>query len=324
MNRKAFLTSIMGFFGSFFLNSTFAEDFPSKPIKILLGFGAGGSSDQFTRDFSRLLALKLGKPVVVENKPGAATTISTTFLFNAPADGYTLSIVSSHFASTPKLYPNLPYDVTTDFTHIALQVAIPFILVVNPNLKVNTLQEFITLIKSQPGKYSYGSTGTGGVVHLATERFKQVAGIDIAHIPYKSDIDALLSLIRGDVSFQFGAPSTCLPHIRSGAVKALAWSGIARSAAFTDVPTIAESGYLGFSTFAWFGFIGPPKIPKVIVDRLAKESQAIMSSSEMQAKIINQGMVPISDTMTDKFTGFIKSETEKWGSIISSTGVKAE
>ena len=298
------------------------HDYPSRPIKIILGFAPGGSSDQFTRDLALRLSERLGQPVVVENRPGAATTIATTAVFNAPPDGYTLSVVSSHFAATPKLYPSLTWDVT-DFTPIGLQVIIPALIVVSPKLKVNTLRELVALAKSKPGSLSYGSTGAGGVVHLSTERFKSTAGIDVVHVPYKSDLDAMMAVLRGDVAFQFGAPSTCIPHIRAGALVPLAWSSPQRNAALPDVPTIAESGYPGFSSAAWFGMIGPPRMPKPIVDRLSREVMQIMATTFMAEKIRSQGMEPVADSTPETFASFIKSEAEKWGAVVVATGVKA-
>lgn len=301
-----------------------AQEYPSRPIKIILGFAPGGSSDQFTRDLAQRLTERLGQPVVVENRPGAATTIATTALYNAAPDGYTISVVSSHFAATPKLYPALTYDVNTGFTHIGLQVIVPALVVVSPELKVNTLQELVALCKAKPGALSYGSTGTGGVVHLATERFKAAAGIDVVHVPFKSDFDALLSVMRRDVAFQFGAPSTCLPHIRAGNLKPLAWSSQQRSSALPDVPTIAESGYPGFSSSAWFGMIGPAKMPKPIVDRLSREVMQIMALPAMANKIRSQGMDPVADSTPEKFSSFVKLEAEKWSAVIVATGVKAD
>ena len=324
MKRKTFLhaTGASLVAGSW-IGRAAAQDYPTRPIRILLGFGAGGSSDQFARDLARWVGERLGQPMVVENKPGAATTIATSLLFNSPPDGYTLSVVSSHFAATPKLYPSLPYDVS-QLTPIGLQVIVPALVVTNPKLGVNTLQQLVALAKAKPDALSYGSTGNGGVVHLSTERFKMAAGINMVHVPYKSDGDATLALMRGDLAMQFGAPSTCIPHIKAGNLKPLAWSSLERAPALPDVPTIAESGYPGFSSVAWFGLIGPPKMPKVIVDRLSREVLAVMAMPEMANKIRAQGMQPVADSSPEKFAAYLKSEAEKWGAVVVATGVKAD
>ncbi|MGE0801549.1 MAG: Bug family tripartite tricarboxylate transporter substrate binding protein [Lautropia sp.] len=324
MKRRTFMGRLgtglaVGFPGA----AAWAETYPSRPVRIILGFAPGGSSDQFARLLAQHLTTRLKQAFVVENRPGAATTMATTYLLNAPPDGYTLSVVSSHFAATPKLYPSLPYDVNDDFAPVGLQVIIPALVVVSPQLGVATLQELVAKARKSPGSLSYGSTGTGGVVHLSTERFKLAADIDVVHVPYKNDFEALIGVMRGDIAFQFGAPSTCLPHIRAGKLVPLAWSSPQRNPALPDVPTIAESGYPGFSSSAWFGLIAPKKTPGPIIERLSKEIREIMALPDVVSSIRSQGMEVVLDSTPESFTAFIRSEAQKWAEVIVATGVKA-
>ncbi|MGE0800573.1 MAG: tripartite tricarboxylate transporter substrate binding protein [Lautropia sp.] len=297
---------------------------PNKPVKVLLGFPAGGSIDSLTREIAHGLGNRLGQPFIVENRPGAASTIAMAATARAAPDGYTLCSVSSHLSATPKLYPNLGYDVDTSFTPIALEVIVPTLVVAPASLKVNTLQELVALAKSNPGRLSYASTGNGGVVHLSSERFKAAAGIDIVHVPYRNDVESQMGILRGDVAMQFAVPSTAIVHVRSGAMKALAWSGLQRGSLLPDLPTIAESGYPGFSAVAWYGLIGPANLPRPITERLAAEVGGIINAPDMLAKLRGQGLEPVTDSTPEKFGEFIRSEADKWAAVIVANKIKGD
>ena len=302
----------------------FAQSWPARPVKVLLGFPAGGSIDSITREIAQGLSNRLGQSFIVENRPGAASTIAMAATAAAAPDGYTLCTVSSHLAATPKLYPNLSYDVNTSFTPIALEVVVPTLLVAPASLKVNTVQELVALAKANPGKLSYASTGNGGVVHLSSERFKAAAGIDIVHVPYRNDMESQMGILRGDVAMQFAVPSTAVVHVRAGTMKALAWSSLQRGSMLPDVPTIAESGYPGFSAVAWYGLIGPARLPKPIADRLAAEIRQIISAPDMLTKLRAQGLEPATDSTPERFASFIKSEAEKWAAVIVANNIKGD
>lgn len=201
---------------------------------------------------------------------------------------------------------------------------VPGIVVVNPALKINTLQQLVAAAKAKPGAIAYASTGSGGVTHLATEMFKTAAGIDLAHIPFMTNPDALRELIRGDVQVMFDSPSTSLPHIREGKLIPIAWTSLQRGAVLPNVPTIAESGYPGFSAIAWFGMVAPAKLPRPIADRLSREVHQILALPDLSAKIRSQGTDPVTDSSVDRFGAFLRSEAAKWGGVVAATGAKVD
>jgi tripartite-type tricarboxylate transporter receptor subunit TctC len=304
--------------------ATFAQPYPSRPVRMIVPFPPGGATDLLARVVAQKLGDGLGHQVVVDNRPGAGGTIGSRLMLDAQADGYTIlmSSVSTH-AIGPHLYAKPPYDPMKDFTAITEVSVTPTVLMVSGTLPVNSLKEFIALAKARPGKLNYGSSGVGTQFHLSGELLKLLAGIDMAHIPYKGTALVYPDLFSGQVSMMFDTLSVALPFIKAGRVKALGVTGAKRTPTLPDVPTIAEAGVAGFNADLWLGVWGPAKLPLEITDKLASEIARLLKLPDVRERLAAQGMEPVGNTPA-QFAEFVRRENAQWSKVVKAAGVKAE
>jgi tripartite-type tricarboxylate transporter receptor subunit TctC len=301
------------------------SDYPNKPLKLIVGFAPGGSTDIVGRIVAQRLGERLGQSVVVDNKAGAGGTIGADATAKSAPDGYTLTLgTTSTHAIAAGAYSKLPYDPVADFTPISLVAITPYLLVVNPQVKANNLAEFVTLAKGQPGKLNYASAGNGTATHLAMEMLKDAAGIDLLHIPYKGNAPADVAIIGGEVQAVFGSMPALLQNTKANKVRPLAVGTAARSPALPDVPTVAEQGYAGFEAALWLGIMGPANMPKPIVDRLHMELAAIVATPEFKAAMDANGAEPIASKSPDEFRDMLRGQVTKYVKITKALGIKLD
>jgi tripartite-type tricarboxylate transporter receptor subunit TctC len=300
-------------------------DYPNRPIRLIVGFAPGGSTDIVARIVAQKLSERLGQSVVVENKAGAGGTIGADQAAKAPADGYTLTLgTTSTHAIAAGAYANLPYDPVKDFTHVSLVAITPYLLVVNPQVNAKTLAEFVALVKSQPGKLNYASAGSGTATHLAMEMLKDAAKIDIVHIPYKGNAPADTAILAGDVQAVFGSMPALLQNAKANKVRPLAVGTPRRSPALPDVPTVAEQGYPGFEAALWLGIMAPAGTPKPVVDRLHKEIVAIVATPEFKSLMDANGAEPLSSASPEQFTTMLRGEADRYTKLVKGLGIKLD
>src|SRR5688572_30220514 len=301
------------------------SDYPNKPIKLVVGFAPGGSTDIVGRIVAQRLSERLGQPVVVENRAGAGGTIGADATAKAAPDGYTLTLATtSTHAIAAGAYSKLPYNPVNDFTPISLVAITPYLLVVNPNVAARNLAEFVTLAKSQGGKMNYGSAGNGTATHLSMEMLKDAAKIDIQHIPYKSNSLADAAILGGQVETVFGSMPALLQNAKAGKVRPIAVGTAARSPALPEVPTVAEQGYPGFEAALWLGIMGPANMPKPVVDRLHREIVAIVATPEFKAQMDNNGAEPVSSKSPEDFRAMLRGQVDKYVAITKAIGIKLD
>jgi tripartite-type tricarboxylate transporter receptor subunit TctC len=299
--------------------------YPSRPITIVVGFSAGGTTDIITRLVSDELRKGLGQPIIIENRPGAGGNIGADFVAKAKPDGYTLLMGSvGPLSINASLYKHMPYDNLNDLTPISLVAHVPNMLVVNPRtVPAQTFQEFVALAKANPGKYFYASTGSGTSSHLSGVLLNLQAGLDLTHVPYKGAV-ALNDVLSGEqVQCMFATIPSAIQLVRGGKLRALAVTSLQRSAGVPNVPTIAESGYPGFDASSWFGLVGPAGLPRAIAQKLQTEVARILKDPAMREKFIQQGADPIGNT-PDEFAQYMKDETAKWAKIVKASGAQAD
>jgi tripartite-type tricarboxylate transporter receptor subunit TctC len=301
-----------------------AEIFPSRPIRLIVPFPPGGPTDIVARPLAQFLGDALKTSVVIENRAGAGGSVGANVVAKSAADGYTLfmATVGTH-AINKELYKNLPYDPVSDFSPIALVAAAPVTIVVNPSLPAKDLAALVALAKKEPGKLNYGSAGNGTPGHLTAEMFKVAAGIEIRHVPYKGSAPAVLDLLAGQTQLMFDPLQSVIAHVRSGKLRALAVSSEARSPALPDVPTIAELGYSGFETTAWWGVFAPAHLPPAEAKLLATNIDEVVRSDKYHDVLVPLGVVPVS-LMLDAFGEFQRREISKWGKAVRDSGAKIE
>ena len=299
-----------------------AQAYPDKPIRILVGFSPGGFTDVLGRLIAQKLQERLGQPVVVENKPGAAGTIAADMVAKAKPDGYTLLMGHSNSNSiAPALYPKLTYDVNKDFTPIVHVASTPFMLTVHPSVPANDVKSFVEHAKKQPLRFA--SSGQGSGQHLAAEQFMLLTGTKMTHIPYKGSGQAITDLLSGQVELNFESPPNTLQHIKAGKLKSLGITSAKRSSLLPDVPTIAEQGIPGYEIIQWFGVFGPPGLPKPIVDKLSTEINAIMKTPEFAEKIASQGGDVLGGS-PESFAAYIRADAAKWDKLVKGANIKLE
>jgi tripartite-type tricarboxylate transporter receptor subunit TctC len=313
--RRACLAVALGFAGL-----AAAQDYPSKPVKLVVPFPAGGSVDAVARILGQKLSLKLGQQFVIENRPGAGGNIGSDFVAKAPRDGYTLLLagVSSH-AINPSLYAQLPYDAVKDFTSICLVYSLPNVLVVNPSIQAKSVQELVALAKAKPASLTFASSGNGTTLHLSGELFKRMAGVDIVHVPYKGNAPAVTDLIGGQVNLMFDNINNSLPHIKSGKLRALAVTGSIRSKVLPEIPTLAESGFRGFSILSWGGVFGPAGLPRPVVDRLNTAINDALRDKQLRELLASEGIEVQGDT-PEEFHAFLLGEISRWSKLVKESG----
>lgn len=301
-----------------------AQDYPAKPVRILLGFPVGQATDILARIVAARLTAQYGQQFFVENRPGASGIIATELAAKAEPDGYTLLATSSGpLAVNPALYPKLPYDVPRDFVIVAGLGVVPYAVVVHPSSPVKDIQGLVALAKANPGKLNYASGGSGVTNHLVTELFKAAAGIDMVHVPYKGGPAALTDLVSGRVDVMFETLTATLPLIRSGKLRAIAVSSATRSSALPDMPTISESGFPGFSGVPWVAMAAPSKTPRAIVERLNADINRILATPEVRQQFQAQGTEPLVLSL-EQAAEFVKAEGEKWARAVKLSGAKVD
>ena len=299
-----------------------AQDYPSRPVKMIVPFGAGGPTDIFTRALGEELHRALKQPFVLENRPGAGTIIGSEAAANSPPDGYTLLMISATETTTETLVPNKSFKLMRDFVRVASVMSSELVMVVHPSVPVNNVQEFIALAKAKPGKLNYASSGVGSNYHMAGELFKNVTGTDIQHVPYKGSTGARNDIISGQVEMMFDSLPSMAPMIQAGRVKALATTGKSRSAILRDVPTLIEAGVPHEATI-WLGVMAPAGTPQAIVDLLNTEINKILVRPDVHESWEKLGAVPVA-MKPDEFGRYVQSEIDKWAKVIQASGIKPE
>jgi tripartite-type tricarboxylate transporter receptor subunit TctC len=289
--------------------------FPEKPIRIIVGFTPGGTADSVARLLASSMGPKLGQTIVVENKPGANGLLATDFVQRAAPDGYTIFFTSIGHAVNPALYKDAKYDPVKDFTPIGQVLSAPNVLVVPGNSPFNTVKDLIVFAKANPGKLDFASSGGGASVHLSGELFKQIAGIEMTHIPYKGTGSLLPDLIAGTVSMSFPNLPSAMPMIQNGKLKALGVTTAKRSGAAPNINTLAEAGVTGYDMSTWYGLIGPANMPADVVKRLNQELRNVLQDPQVRSKMISQGVDPVSGT-PEAFATFIQEETKSWAQLL--------
>jgi len=300
-----------------------AQSFPTKPIKIIVPFPAGGTVDFFARVISTKLSEALGQSVLVENRAGAGGNIAAEAVAKAAPDGYTLLMGSEIIAINTSLYSKMGYDPVKDLAPITLVGTVPNILIVHPSLPVNSVNDLIALAKKTPGKISFASTGQGTSTHLSSELFKLMANVDMLHVPYKGGPPAIADLISGQVNMMFINMPTGITHVRSGKAKIIAVSSIKRVSQLPDVPTVDQAGVKGFETSAWSGLYAPAGTPADIINRLNAEVVKILKQPSVREQLMAQGAEPVGDT-PEEFSRFTLAEISKWAKIIKISGAKVD
>jgi tripartite-type tricarboxylate transporter receptor subunit TctC len=299
-----------------------AQDYPSRPVTLVVPFTSGGSTEIMARLIAQGLEAKLGKPVIVENKPGAGTVIGSNFVAKAEPDGYTLLMgTSSPIAINVTVYKALPYNPATDFVPLATVAESPFVLVVNNDLPVKTIPELIAYAKANPGKLSFGSGGPGAPHHLFAELFASMAGIKMTHVPYRGSLPALNDVLAGHIQLMFCDLPPAVGMIAGGKIRALGVTPAKRLAALPDVPTVAEAGVPGYAAAAWFMVVAPAKTPKPIVDRLHADLKEVLASAQTREQIEKLGLTPLDTLAIPAMQGFVKSEIERWGKVVEAAGI---
>ena len=299
-----------------------AQPYPSRPVRLLVGFAPGGGTDVMARLIQPVLSERLGQQVVIENRPGAGTNIATEAVINATPDGYTLLACSLANAGNATLYTDLRFNFIRDTVPIAGIALDPFVLQVNPGLPVHTIPELIAFAKAHPGKVNMGSGGIGSGNQLSGELFKSMAGIDLVHVPYRGAGPAMVDLMGGQVQVMFNVMSASLEHVRGGKLRALGVATKTRQAALPDVPTVAEF-VPGYEASFWTGIVGPKGTPAEVVTKVNKETNAALADPKIKARLEEWGATALTGSPAD-FAKFIADETEKWGKVIKTANIKAE
>jgi tripartite-type tricarboxylate transporter receptor subunit TctC len=299
-----------------------AQQYPAKPVRIVVPFAPGGGSDFIARFMAQRLTDSLGKQVVVENKPGAGGVLGTEAGIKSPPDGYTLTLIASSYTVNPSVY-KLKFDPVNDITPIIQMSQGPLVVVVRPGLPVKTTQDLIALAKAKPGQVNFASSGQGSVIHMATELFQSMAGVKMNHIPYKGTGPALTDTLGGQTDVFFSSTATAMPHVQAGKLRAVAVTTARRIPALPEVPTIAESGVPGYDVVLWHGLIGPKGLPRPIVERINAEVTKALKLKETGEQLQNDGVAPAGGS-PEQFGAQIEKEIKVWRKVAADAGVKAE
>ena len=299
-----------------------AQKYPSKPVRVIVGFAPGGGTDIAARVIAQKLADAFGSSFVVDNRPGAAGNLAADLVAKSPPDGYAILMANSTIA-IPSLFVKLPFDIRRDFTPLSDIALGPSVLSVHPSLPAKNVKELIALARARPGELTYGSGGLGNITHLAMALFTSMAKINMVHAPYKGAAPSLVGLMSGEVQAVFSSIPAALPHVSSGRMRALGVSISKRSNALPDVPTIAEAGLPGYYAASWYGLLLPAGTPKPVVDALSKEVVTVMRVADVREKMLAQGFDPVGDT-PEEFSKFISEEISRWEKVVRNAGIKPE
>ncbi len=306
------------------LPDALAQDtYPSRPIRVIAPTSAGGGNDIVARLVAQGLSERLGRPVVVENRPGAGTIIGTEIVAKSPADGYTLLMGQSTLAINPATYRKIPYDAIRDFVAVTQAVSLPLLMVVHPSLPAKSVKELIALAKARPGEILFASSGHGTNSHLTMELFASMAQIRMTHVPYKASTQAAIDLIAGHVAILTTSISSSIPHVRAGKMRALGVTSAGRVAAAPDLPTIAEAGLPGYESVQWSGLLAPAGTPRDIIARLHKEAVAILRAPDSRERLASDGSEVIANS-PEEFAAVLRAETVKWAKVVKAAGIQPE
>jgi len=312
------LSSLLG------TNGAIAQTYPTRPVTVIVPYAPGGATDLLARMIGQKLEQRLGKPFVIENRPGAGTVIAAQAAAKAAPDGYTLLMgTSTPLAINASLHKNLPYDPSADFVPLALVASVPFVLVVNPSLPVKSVGDLIRLAKDKPGFLSYGSSGPGSPHHLYAELLKSMTGIEMTHVPYKGSVPALTDVVANHIPLMFVDLAPVQPMIKDGRVRALGVSSANQVASLPDVPPIAAT-VPGFEAVAWQMLVAPANTPKDVVDTLHRELKAILAMPETKQQIVDLGMIPRDTPPVDELVRYVKSEIVRWDAVVKKSGAAIE
>ena len=319
LSRRTLLAATLPALAAGLARAEDAEDFPSRPVTIIVPFAPAGGTDILARMLAQKLEQRLSKPFVVENRPGAGTVIATNFVVNSPPDGYTIAMTVSSLAIDVTLYKKLPYDPAKDLALVALIASVPFVLVVSPSLPVTSVDDLIKLAKQRP--LSYGSGGIGAFHHLAGSLFANMAGIKMTHVPYRGTAPALNDLLGGYIQLMFSDLGPALPLITAGKLRALAVTNRDRFTALPDVPPLGDAGVPGYNIAAWQGVIAPGKTPKDVLNKLNASFNAVVALDDVKARMKDLGMIPIGKGDPDELKRFLDAEIVRWGKVVEAAGL---
>lgn len=300
-----------------------AQNYPMRPIRLVVPYAAGGSTDVLARMVGQKLTEALGQPVVIDNRTGAGTLIATEIVARAARDGYTLLMATPPLVVADALYQKVPFDAMRDFAAITNIAATSNVLVVHPSMPAQSARELIALAKTQPGKYAYGSSGIGGASHLAVALFASMAGVELLHIPYKGGALAVTDLLGGRLSLMFANLTTVQQHVKSGKVRALAIGTAQRSLVVPELPTVAEAGVPGYEANNWNGVVAPAATPRALIEQLQHEIRVIVDAPEMRGRLLQSAFEPVANSPA-AFKHYLETEHAKWGRVVREVGIKPE
>jgi tripartite-type tricarboxylate transporter receptor subunit TctC len=299
------------------------QAYPTKPIRIIVPFAAGGPADVYARVLGRNMHETLGQPFVVENRPGGGSVVGTDIVAKAPADGYTLLLMSNTHTVNESLLPKKPFQLMRDFAPIAPINYSDLVLVIHPSVGIDSVKRLLAMAKARPGVLNYASSGPGTPYHMAGELFKSMARVDIVHVPYKGSSGARTDVLGGQVEMMFDAITTMAPNVQAGRVRALATTGRARSAVLPNVPTVDEAGVPGYDAVIWLGIMAPTGTPKAVVDRLNAEVRKVLARADIKEAWKKQGAETM-DMSTEKFGDFLRGDIDKWAKVVKDAGIKVD
>ena len=300
-----------------------AQAYPARPVRVIVPLAPGGGSDYTARFIGARLSERLGQPVVVDNRPAASGIVGTDLVAKAAPDGYTLLLVFSTHAQSAQLFKKLPYDPIKDFAPITEVFATPLVLLVHPSQPIKTIKELVAYAKEHPGKLNYGTSGPGSSPHLMTELLNSMAGIQMTHVPYKGVASVMTALLGGELQIAYSNPVTGAPLWKAGKLRPLGMSGLKRSEAFPEIPTIDETGVPGYEALIWYGFMAPAKTPGAVVDRLHRDVVSVLKMPEVRQTLVAQGNDVVGNTPAE-FAAFINKEADKWGALGKRLGISME
>lgn len=301
----------------------FGQAYPAKAVRMLVPFPPGGGTDYTARLIGQKLSEIWAQPMVIENRPGASTTIASEIVARAVPDGYTLIMASVNHTINPSLYAKIPYDTIKDFAPVTVAVTASYVFVVHPSLPVKSVKELIALARAKPGQFNYASSGSSGPQHLAGEFFKLMSGADLTHVPYKGGGPAVMALLGGHVSVMFSTPVSAMPHIKADRLRALAVTSLARSAAFPDLPTISEAALPGYEAVTWWGILAPARTPSEVVTKIHGDVVRVLQTADTRSRLAAEGVNP-SGNSPDQFSQMIRDEIVKMQKIVKAANVKLD